>query len=305
MAIPCTGRSGFVLRGGIRIREPFMDRRIAERGWTGRTRSLKVLLFILTLCSFRAAGVDLAFGHNTVAPYALLNEDYRNYLHFGRLEGERSAAGNFGFDLPALYAELDSTRGFLLGGCASAHLYMFPVRSKFHVDNFYATMALYLGYRASRRLDFRLYPYYHLSAHLSDGYPGDVAADSRAVSNEMIYLATTFSFKERIEFLLGYGYYYHTVVRKQLIDRLRADIKLVAPPISVLEPYIYVRNELIREERIRYGIEAAVGLYLFATGELAGASILFRIFDRPHPGQYFERYIRGMGVDFVFAPAGR
>ncbi len=270
------------------------------------TGVLNALLGLLLLCSLplESSGVELFFRRNTVKPYTLLNEDYRNYLHFGRLEGKRSAAGNFGFDFPALYARLDTTRGVLLGGCASAHLYMFPVRSKFYVDNFYATMALYVGFKASRYLDFRLYPYYHLSAHLSDGYPGDVAADSRAVSNEMIYLATTFTFNEWMEFLIGYGYYYHKVVRKDLIDRLRADLKYVAPRFWVLDPYLYVRNEIIREQRIRYGVEAGIGIYLFASEERAGASILFRWFDRPHPGQYFEGYIRGMGVDFVFSPAG-
>jgi hypothetical protein len=93
----------------------------------------------------------------------------------------------------------------------SIRIHMLPVDSTFHVDRFLAALAAGFDFGVSDNLYLSLFPLYHESAHLADGYGGDISTDKRIISNETLQMRMTWA---------GYGFtvpvridiYWHTTV---------------------------------------------------------------------------------------------
>ena len=229
----------------------------------------------------------------------LVNLDFQNYIHIGSLDKEFSTVAHIAYDFPLLSHRSSLDRTTCCGFTMLVHVYMFPRQMKFYVDNFYGAFGFYLGGTLSQRLAWRCYPVYHLSAHLSDGYTGDVATDKRIISNEMVYGCLDFFPTDQLEGLIGLGYYYNKNTRKNLTAKIDLNFMWTLSVKKSLSPVLVFQNEFIHEAKVRYGMDIRFGLRTnFQSNRNLG--IMFRYFNKPHPGQYFETDEKGYGVDIFF-----
>jgi hypothetical protein len=200
-------------------------------------------------------------------------------------------------------------KSMLLGISAAATINMRPAAGgRFPVDNFYALLAIHLSGTLSEKLSWRLYPVHHVSAHLADGYHGDILrGEVRAVSAEMargeIYYKPL---GELAEFGAAFGYYYHVCAQEGLAYRGELSALLKPPsPYKIrlggdggLSPYALLRVENVTRGKGYFGAEAALGAVLLMGGRGFGISAVY--FNRPHRGYYFEKYEKGIGAEYTF-----
>lgn len=178
---------------------------------------------------------------------------------------------------------------------------------RFPVDNFYALLAIRLSGDITPTLSWRLYPVHHVSAHLADGYPGDIIKrEVRAVSAEMargeLYYKTL---RGAAEFGAAVGYYYHVCAQKELAYRGELSV-LLQPPTpyeiytigGVISPYALIRVENVKQGKDNLGVEAEAGAVVRRDGRGLGISAVY--FNRLHRGYYFEQYEKGGGLSLIF-----
>jgi hypothetical protein len=234
---------------------------------------------------------------------SLINSQFQNAIFIGTNQKRLTTCGNAGFDFPLL-SFMPTHTNFTVGSgvVARIYLYMFPENRKFYVDNFYATFGVYFSNRIRQHLQWRLYPLYHLSAHLADGYSGDVDNDHIAVSNEMVYCALTYTCFKGMELLGGCGYYYHVCENRPLQARLDLDCHYRLFETTYCTPFVSAHNQLYLEGETRYGIQLSAGCEL-TNKNGRGLSIAARYFKNPHPGQYYARMEEGGGVEIIFLPS--
>ena len=235
---------------------------------------------------------------------------YSQMLHTGVEDGAFHTRGRFGADFPFIgyrFGGGDSggSRQILSGITAAAHINMLPKSGgMFPVDNFYAVLALNFSGNLNEKLAWRLYPVYHVSAHLADGYPADIIKDSvRPVSSEMVRGELYYKpFGEILELGAGAGWYYHVCAQKDL--RYRADVSvLLTKTVPVLNnnslrPYLLIRAENVRQGGNNPGIDVSAGIIALSGRRGFGLSI--RYFNRLHSGYYFDEYERGWGAEYTF-----
>jgi len=234
---------------------------------------------------------------------------YWQMLHTGVENDTFYVRGRFGVDFPVIgyqfgYDSDGFPRRVLLGINAGAHINMRPEGQKFPVDNFYATLAINLSGGITEALTWRLYPIYHVSAHLADGYSGDIIkSEVRPVSSEMVrgelYYRPLGDF---LELGAGAGWYYHVCAQKDL--RYRADFSILLTPAvpalntKNLQPYALIRAENVYQGQNHTGIDLSAGLLAMVGSRGLGLSV--RYFNRLHSSYYFEGYERGWGVEYTF-----
>jgi len=232
---------------------------------------------------------------------------YWQVLHTGVENDTFYMRGRFGVDFPIVgyrFGGGDTPRQLLFGINAAAHINMRPTGQRFPVDNFYAVLGLNFSGDITPALTWRLYPVYHVSAHLADGYPEDILKeDVRPISSEMLRGELYYKpFGDIIELGAGGGWYYHTCAQKDLL--YRADVSvLFTPPIpgaagETLRPYVLIRAEVVNQGKNHPGIDASAGI-LALTGK-RGMGLSLRYFDRLHSSYYFEKYEKGWGVEYTF-----
>ncbi len=244
-----------------------------------------------------------------VAPHSLFrassfNEEFRSFLYIGYQTDTLFTNLHAGFDFPFVGLHMHAEREFQLGAAALLHIYTIPRTSnmKFFVDNFYAGFGLYVSGRMLPWLLWRIFPVYHVSAHLADGHPADspLWQSVHAVSNEVLKGEVAFLPVRSLEIGCAAGWYYHSVGRD-----LKATAALnvqYAPRIREhLEPYAQLLAELVVEEQVRLGYQAAGGMR-FVGRRGAATGLALRAYSRPHPGYHSEHRQIGYGVELFFNP---
>jgi hypothetical protein len=173
---------------------------------------------------------------------------------------------------------------------------------RFPVDNLYAVLALNFSGGINSQWSWRLYPVYHVSAHLADGYPTDILkSDVRAVSSEMTRGEVYYKpFGDILELGAGLGWYYHVCAQKEL--RYRGDISILLTSghyfYNAILPYALLRVENVYQGGNNLGIDASAGV--LSLKDRRGFGLSLRYFNRLHSSYYFERYEKGWGVEYTF-----
>jgi hypothetical protein len=243
---------------------------------------------------------------------------YAQTLHAGTENDTFYMRGRFGVDFPVVGYDFNGGDGsgeigvspsaaIFLGINAAAHINMRPTSGmRFPVDNFYAVLALYFSGTRGAGLSWRLYPIYHVSAHLADGYPDDILkSDVKAVSSEMVRGEVYYKPSgDILELGIGAGWYYHVCAQKEL--KYRADVSMLVTPPSpilsdILSPFALIRLENVNQEKNHFGIDVSAGIFILnlKDGE-RGIGISLRYFDRLHSSYYFEKYEKGWGAELTF-----
>jgi hypothetical protein len=246
---------------------------------------------------------------------------YSNMLEY-RVENDTfHLSGRFGVDFPIVgyrfgdggnsgngvdvdgAREGDGRQNIIFGINAAAQLNMRPTSDmRFPVDNFYAVLALYFSGTVSKELSWRFYPVYHLSAHLADGYPGDILKpDVRAVSSEMVRGEGYYKpFGEVLEIGAGAGWYYHVCAQKELKYRGDAAVLLTSPHAfyGALIPYALLHVEDVYQGGNHFGVEAEAGVIARRGKRGFGLGVLY--FNRPHSSYYFNEREWGVGIVYTF-----
>ncbi|EFK96969.1 hypothetical protein LDC_1001, partial [sediment metagenome] len=132
------------------------------------------------------AADDIRLQHfNKDSSFSVGTLEFINYVQFSSYNDTFATRLNLGFDHPLVGLGWGEGNSVDLGVASACHLYMFPQRSIFYVDNLYALLTVYFNTVISPLLSFRLYPAYHLSAHWVDGHG---SFESQKISNEMVYV---------------------------------------------------------------------------------------------------------------------
>jgi len=230
---------------------------------------------------------------------SLIAQEYRHYVEFGQNNNRRVARANAGFDFPGIeYCFGNKSIG--VGVAALVNLYMFPEGATFHVDNFYATFGGYLWYELIDKVVIRFYPFYHLSAHLADGYHGEnVKADKRVISNEKMYALVQWDPLSALQLSMGGGWYFHTSNRKELKAILNVNGQFFPRWFTYINPICTIQNWLIFEDHARYGVDFSCGVVCSGKSE-HHLSVMFRTYANPHWGQYYETREKGVGIQCGF-----
>lgn len=260
--------------------------------------TISKIFLIFLIVPFHLFSADLQLFPPKDRPLTLESMEYIQMLHTGIQSDTFYMRGKFGVDFP--FATLKwNTDQLSVGITASAYLNMIPKNMKFAVDNFYAVLGIYFSGRSHLGFSWRLYPVYHLSAHLADGYRSDILKkDVRAVSSEMVRGELYGRPFRDLEVGLGYGYYYHTCAQQHL--RQRGDISFFYTPdlFDLFQPFLQVKCELVQQKEMHPGVDASVGTFLLKKGRGVGFSL--RFFNRLHSSYYFEEYEKGWGVEYLF-----
>ena len=125
-----------------------------------------------------------------------------------------------------------------LSTLAFINLWMYPENMKFNVDHFLAALGLGFDMKLSRYFFLSLYPLYHESAHLADGYKGDLASDKKIFSVESFQTRLWFE-RGLIQIPLRIDYYWHTA-GPQWKYNIGTGIKLAVPLWNVLNSSIFL-----------------------------------------------------------------
>ncbi|MDR3012692.1 MAG: hypothetical protein LBU70_05720 [Chitinispirillales bacterium] len=232
-------------------------------------------------------------------------------LHAGVEDEAFYMRGRFGVDFPIIGYDFGdfngasgNPRNIFFGITAATHINMLPTSSmKFPVDNFYAVLSLYFSGAYGQKISWRLYPVYHVSAHLADGYRGGdiLKADVRSVSSEMVRGEAYYKpFGDILELGAGAGWYYHVCAQTDLT--YRADVSILVTPNrflgDIMQPFALIRLENIYQGKNHFGLDASAGVFAMRGGK--GLGIGLRYFDRLHSSYYFERYEKGAGAELMF-----
>lgn len=242
--------------------------------------------------------------------YTIFNSYFKPLFHIGTLNEQRSAKIHLGMDMILITMNISQNHSYSLGANASSRLFLIPEGAVFHVDNFYATFALFFEGTHTSWFSWRFYPYYHLSAHLSDGYihnrwawgsnmTQNIVKDKRTVSNEMFYLSLLFRPFKDFETALSAGYYFHTIHRSNLKGRLDTDIQYIYDNFPMIKPFTTIKHEIIFENGMRHGFEGKLGV-IIRNKKQRGVILAFNYTNKVHPGEYSEHYIKGYGFDLGF-----
>ena len=238
---------------------------------------------------------------------------YMQMLHTGVEDETFYMRGRFGVDFPVIgydfgsingVPDSDNPRSVFFGITAAAHINMMPTGGmRFPVDNFYAVLALYFSGTLGEKLSWRLYPVYHVSAHLADGYAGGdvLKRDVRAVSCEMVHGSVFYRpFGDILELGAGGGWYYSVHAQNDLSNR--ADVSALVTPVryfnDVLRPFALIRLENVYQGKNYFGVDVSAGAFVIRDGR--GMWLSLRYFDRLHSSYYFERYEKGAGAELMF-----
>ena len=230
---------------------------------------------------------------------------YSQMLHTGMQGDTFYTRGRFGVDFPFAGYNYGAGKSILLGINAAAHINMRPNSNMtFPVDNFYAVLAIYFSGVQSSNFSWRFYPVYHVSAHLADGYPGDILQkDVVPVSSEMIRGEIYYKFFDVLEVSAGYGWYYHVCAQKHLTGRTDLSLLYTPRPVNMLpssklQPFVHARLENVFQEGNNPGADISAGAFLMRGRRGFGLSL--RYFNRLHSSYYFEKYEKGWGAEYLF-----
>ncbi|MCL2183441.1 MAG: hypothetical protein FWB85_08235 [Chitinispirillia bacterium] len=267
----------------------------------------RVILIIAAVASACAADILLFPGPTKSVSAETM--PYWQMLHTGVERDTFYMRGRFGVDFPIARYQWDedskAPRRILFGINAAAHINMRPAAGmRFPVDNLYAVLALNFSGGITESLTWRLYPVYHVSAHLADGYPSDILKSGvRPVSSEMVRGEMYWKpLGDMLELGAGAGWYYHVCAQKELL--YRADLSILLTPaipllnVRNLQPFVLIRAENVYQGKNYQGFDTSAGL--LATAGKRGFGLSLRCFNRLHSSYYFEEREKGWGAEYMF-----
>ena len=231
--------------------------------------------------------------------FTILTLDYTNLLQTGSQDDLFYLRGRFGVDYPLAKLIMPAT-SVGAGITAAAFINMLPHDMKFAVDNFYATLAIFLTGDYNAILEWRFYPVYHVSAHLADGHPGGITKDKiDAVSSEMVMAEVAVNPIKSLQLSLGFGWYYHVCDQQDLKGRIETGIMYKRAVFNAFESFALLQGESIKQGSWNPGYFASIGIfYISESKKRFGISLC--TFNRLHPGYYFRKYEKGWGVNYLF-----
>ncbi len=149
-------------------------------------------------------------------------KEANSYLRFLVLNGKNCDIGKVGTKVALLgYGPVQlSTFTFI-------NIWMYPENMKFNVDRFLASLGLGFDVKLSRYFYLSLFPMYHESAHLADGYQGNIALEKKIFSVESFQTRLWFE-RGMIQIPLRIDYYWHTI-GPQWKYNIGTGIKLAIP----------------------------------------------------------------------------
>lgn len=226
--------------------------------------------------------------------------DFRFYIYTGYENSRVVDRGNLGLEFPLLvYTPLNLSTGI----AAATQLVMYPKSGMvFPVDNFYATLAAYFNYAPLSTLTLRLYPVYHVSAHLADGSTDIADLTHRIpVSGEMAKLETEIKPVPALSLSLGYGRYYHVCVQKNLTDRADMDLQLHCWPKGIIRPFFTISGQIVHMSAWDPGVDLELGTQISGISHHA-IGVGLRYFDHMSPGFNYAVREKGIGLQIDFIP---
>jgi hypothetical protein len=232
--------------------------------------------------------------------HPVFGNEYSSYLGLGFEERTFIVQGHFGVDFPLVSLSLKNGARYDFGIAGLAHLYMIPQGIKFSVDNFYAALGFYFGGKLNDKVVWRFYPVYHLSAHVADGFRGEIDRTLRAISHESLRLEVMCLPVPALQVGVAYGYYFHSIRRAGLRSIVEASVLFAPWQNKRAFPFWQVRGEVIIEDRLIPGIDIATGARLMAKRG-RGVSLTLRYTFQAHPGFYFDRkrmHMYGLEIHF-------
>lgn len=234
--------------------------------------------------------------------FSLPSSRFNNSIFIGNYSDEAHKSGTLlttlrtGFDLPLFALADTSNREMSFGMAPLVHMYLFPRNSSFHVDNFFVILPLYMATRFNDYTSLRMYPLYHISAHLSDGAAVDIRADRKKVSNEMLFITLSRKVLGALECMIGGGWYYHDISDDPMSFRLEIASLFEYSLFNNLALYCRGDGEAVSfESATRIGGSLAMGLRLHGNGGKK-LNIALLLFNKPHQGQYFSANEKGAGA---------
>jgi len=244
----------------------------------------------------------VAFAPHSLFRKSSFNDEFRSFVYAGYQRDTLFTNLHAGFDFPFAGLRAGAGREYQQGASFLLHIYTIPRTEgmKFFVNNLYAGFGLYVSGQVLPWLALRVYPIYHVSAHLADGVRVDdpLWDDVHAVSNEVVKAEAAFRPLASLEVGCAGGWYYHSVGRD-----LKAIVQLnveYAPRLRAhFEPYAQILTELLVEQDVRLGYQAAGGVR-FVGRRGAATGLAARAYSRPHPGYYNEYRQIGYGIEVFF-----
>ncbi len=234
--------------------------------------------------------------------FSLPSSRFNSSIFVGNYSDEAHKSGALlttlrtGFDLPFFSVIGTNIRELSFGIAPLVHMYLFPKNSSFHVDNFFVILPFYLATCCNENTTLRLYPLYHISAHLSDGAIVDIKTERKKVSNEMLFITLSRKVHKSLECMVGGGWYYHDIADDPMSFRLEISSLYEYPMLNNLGLYCRADGEAISfESATRIGGTLSVGLR-FHGRERRKPNIALVFFNKPHQGQYYFGDEKGVGA---------
>jgi len=207
---------------------------------------------------------------------------------------------HLGLDYPLIAWHPTETQRYDFGVYAFTHLHTQPRNAKFYVSDLYAGFGIFFSGKVLEWFYWRLFPIYHVSSHIADGYQGNFETDIHGVSNEMVRAEVVTAPVAGLQVGLAGGVYYHTVHRTDLDGVMELSAMYIPPLRCMVKPYAKVLGELIVQYENGPGVDLSVGALLSGvSGRSVGAG--FRYYNRPHPGYFALDYQSGYGLEIILS----
>jgi hypothetical protein len=146
-------------------------------------------VFFFLFCSSVSAAEFLPAALPTPA-FCLNQKEPITWLRFLSVNGKDTDIGQIG-----IKAGLLGFGDFRINTTALIRIYMLPTGPKFAVDRFLAGLGVGIEARLKPWLFASFSPLYHESAHLGDGYQGNIMADAQVISHESAQIKLCFALK--------------------------------------------------------------------------------------------------------------
>lgn len=244
-------------------------------------------------------GTTLEFFKKSNKRSYLLSDNFLNSFYMGTYNSKRSIRCNVGYDIPI--ATITRSSGFVysFGVPANAHIDFIKNNNEYKANDILFDIGLWLQVDINKSISFRLYPIYHHAAYSIN--PKDSLSELSEVNNEMIFieLLLTPSKVKGLEIIGAGGYFYKTESRKYLRGLVDLDLFYEIPFKSVVVPAIFLKNQVLYEKGLRYGVDGGLGIEAKGSS-LRGLGIFLRLFDKPSGSLDYFNSERGVGAELRF-----
>ncbi len=244
-------------------------------------------------------GTTLEFFKKSNKRSYLLSNNFSNSFYIGSYNSESAIRCNLGYDIPVATITRSSGYVFSVGVPAKVHVDFIKNSKRYEANAFLFDLALWLQVDLSKNLAFRLYPIYHHAAY-SINKTEDVSVNP-SINNAMVFLEMLFtpSKMKGLEILGAGGYFYETDARKYLRGLADLDFFYEIPLKSIVVPVIFLKNQVIYEKGVRYGIDGGLGVEA-KSSSLRGLGIFLRLFDKPSAALDYSNSEKGVGAELQF-----